>query len=87
MAKARAAPQTVVMAQTGARPKTWTRTRSPLEGACPQETRHGVFEVESNEDYAAVVGEVANAVLPTSVLTELLTEGDCTIWRRGKPLL
>lgn len=57
----------------------------PLEGACPQETRHGVFEVESNEDYAAVVGEVANAVLPTSVLTELLTEGDCTIWRRENP--
>ena len=57
----------------------------PLAGACPQERRQGRFEVESNEDYAAVVGTVADGVVPTDVLTEMLVAGDCTIWRRENP--
>lgn len=57
----------------------------PLAGACAQERRHGRFTVDSNEDYASVSGSVADGVVPTDVLTELLTEGDCTIWRRENP--
>jgi len=57
----------------------------PLAGECAQERRHGVFTVDSNEDYASVAGSVADGVVPTDVLTELLTEGDCTIWRRENP--
>jgi len=57
----------------------------PLRGACDQDVRLGVFTVDSNEDYASVAGSVADGVVPTDILTELLTEGDCTIWRRENP--
>ena len=57
----------------------------PLAGECDQAKRQGRFEVESNEDYAYVVGEVANGVVPSEVLTKVLEEGDCTIWRRENP--
>jgi hypothetical protein len=57
----------------------------PLAGTCAQESRYGRFTVDSNEDYASVAGAVADGVVPTDVLTELLTEGDCTIWRRENP--
>lgn len=64
-----------------------TTTDEPvsLDGACPQESRWGRFTVDSNEDYAAVSGQVADGVVPTAVLTNLVTAGDCTIWRRENP--
>lgn len=57
----------------------------PLNGTCPQELRFGRFEVESNEDYAHTFGEIADGVVPTNVLTEMLVDGECTIWRRENP--
>lgn len=57
----------------------------PLAGACDQAHRVGRFKVESNEDYAYAVGEVADGVLPTDVLTLAREDGDCTIWRRENP--
>ncbi|MEC7947614.1 MAG: hypothetical protein VX265_08600, partial [Myxococcota bacterium] len=56
-----------------------------LAGTCEQSSRFGRFTVDANEDYASVSGSVADGVVPTDVLTELLTEGDCTIWRRENP--
>lgn len=57
----------------------------PLRGTCPLPNRWGGFTVDRNDDYAAVSGQVADGVVPIAVLTELLTEGECTIWRRENP--
>lgn len=57
----------------------------PLKGSCPLDVRWGGFAVDSNPDYAAASGAVADGVVPIAVLTELLTEGECTIWRRENP--
>lgn len=57
----------------------------PLAGECSQDLRQGRFVVESTEAYATVDGVVLDGVVPTEVLTEMLTEGDCTIWRRENP--
>jgi hypothetical protein len=56
-----------------------------LDGACSDDVHYGAFLVDSNEDYAYVSGSAANAVVPISVLTNVLTTGDCTIWRRENP--
>ncbi|MCB9745100.1 MAG: hypothetical protein H6740_21100 [Alphaproteobacteria bacterium] len=64
---------------------TVTADNVELHGVCPQAQAQGRFTVDSNEDYAAVDGVVADGVVPAEVLTELLTEGECTIWRRENP--
>lgn len=57
----------------------------PLAGECDQAERQGRFEVESNEDYSYVVGEIADGMVPSEVLTKVLVDGDCTIWQRENP--
>jgi len=56
-----------------------------VDGGCAQEVRWGGFVVDASEDYAVVDGQVLEAVVPTAVLTEIITVGDCTIWRRENP--
>ena len=56
-----------------------------LEGTCPDETRYGRFTVESNPEYAAVSGSALDGVVPQTILTEVETEGECTMWRRENP--
>lgn len=54
----------------------------PLDGACADDVHYGNFNVESNEEYAYVTGSVADGVVPATVLTELESEGECTLWRK-----
>ncbi|MFN7142847.1 MAG: hypothetical protein ACK4YP_03660 [Myxococcota bacterium] len=57
----------------------------PLDGECADAAHWGAFSVASNEDYAYVTGAVSDGVVPASVLTNVLTSGDCVIWRRENP--
>lgn len=66
-------------------PSDVTAENVELHGVCPQDLRQGRFTVDSNEDYAAVDGVIADGVVPVDVLTELITAGECTIWRRENP--
>ena len=56
-----------------------------VDGGCSQEVRWGTFTVDASVDYAVVDGQVLDGVVPTDVLTEIITVGDCTIWRRENP--
>jgi len=56
-----------------------------VDGGCAQEVRWGGFSVDASEDYAVVDGKVLEGVVPTDVLTEVISAGDCTIWRRENP--
>lgn len=57
----------------------------PLGGACPAETRFGGFEISAAEGYSTVGGSVADGVVPTSVPTEVATDGECRLLRRENP--
>lgn len=57
----------------------------PLNGMCPLESRWGGFEVEANESYSVVDGEVANGVVPLTILEQTLSEGDCKLLKRNNP--
>lgn len=63
----------------------YTADDVPLDGACIDADHWGAFLVDSNEDYAYVTGSVSDGVVPASVLTNVLTSGGCTIWRRENP--
>jgi hypothetical protein len=56
-----------------------------LAGACPSATDLGGFTVDAYEDYTAVSGEVDDGVVPASVLTEAVTEGECALYTRENP--
>lgn len=65
--------------------ETDTSVEVVLDGECPQETKYGNFTVDSNVDYGYVAGSALNGVVPITVLTPTLTEGDCTIFKRENP--
>ncbi len=56
-----------------------------LEGSCTDDVRWGSFAVESLEDYGYAAGSVLDGVVPTAVLTRVLDDGECTIWKRENP--
>lgn len=56
-----------------------------LSGTCPMETDHGGFVVEAYTDYSIVDGRVRDGVIPNTVLTEELVDGDCRLLRRENP--
>jgi hypothetical protein len=55
------------------------------DGVCSLDTRSGRFVVDQTVDYSYADGKLADAVLPTDVLTEVLASGDCRILRRENP--
>lgn len=60
-------------------------TTVPLDGVCSDATHWGAFNIDSNADFSFVTGSVANGVVPSHILTNVLTDGECTIWRRENP--
>ena len=56
-----------------------------LGPSCDLDKKIGVFEVAQRELYAAVSGQVADGVVPTTILEELETNGDCVLWRQVNP--
>lgn len=54
----------------------------PLDGYCAYDDHYGNFTVESDGEHPYVTGSVSNGVVPATVLTELESEGDCTLWRK-----
>ncbi len=56
-----------------------------LAGTCPMDVDYGGFAVEAYDTYSLVSGSVLDGVVPTTVLTELLTEGGCSLLRRENP--
>ncbi len=56
-----------------------------LDDPCPMEKKIGVFEIAHRELYSAITGQVANGVIPLSVLQEAESEGSCQLMRRVNP--
>jgi hypothetical protein len=62
-----------------------------LGGACAGDEHVGWFELAQWEDadpsiaFSTVTGVVMDGVIPTTVLFEELSEGDCTLWRKVNP--
>ena len=57
----------------------------PLDGVCTFASRWGSFYVDETLDYAYVTGVVNDGVVPISILTNVTSDGECTIWRRENP--
>ncbi len=57
----------------------------PLAGECDLADDRGGVEVVEDGESTWIDGKVADAVVPTSVLEPLVTEGGCTLWRRNNP--
>lgn len=62
-----------------------TSTGPELAGACPLPSRLGGFTVVDDGEYGYISGEIANGVLPVSVLEIVTTIGDCTLYRKENP--
>ena len=66
-------------------------TLEDLDGVCSTEDHVGWFELAQWEDadptiaFSTVTGVVMDGVIPTTILFEEITEGDCTLWRRINP--
>lgn len=56
-----------------------------LGGTCELDVRWGAFKVEANPDYSAVDGQIADGVVPVTVLEEAAREGDCRLMKRNNP--
>ena len=56
-----------------------------LAGACPMATDLGGFLVYAEDEQSGVQGSVADGVVPTAVLEEIASEGDCQLMRRNNP--
>jgi len=56
-----------------------------LSGPCPLETKVGLFEIAHREMYSAITGQVADAVVPATVLQPEESEGSCRLMRRVNP--
>ena len=57
----------------------------PIAGSCPMETDQGGITFAAEADGSSIDGAVADGVVPTAVLEELITDGDCRVLRRGNP--
>jgi Cys-rich repeat protein len=56
-----------------------------LNGECSLAERVGLFSVVHEEGYSSVDGEINDAVVPTAVLEETMTEGACKLMQRENP--
>lgn len=56
-----------------------------FRGECASSEEIGFFFVQHEADYSVVNGEIADAVLPSKILTKVGSEGDCTLWQRKNP--
>ncbi|MCK6592025.1 MAG: hypothetical protein L6Q76_31115 [Polyangiaceae bacterium] len=56
-----------------------------FRGECASTDEIGVFIVQHEPDYSVVSGEVLSGVVPSKILFEVGTEGDCTLWQRKNP--
>lgn len=56
-----------------------------LAGGCDLGVRWGGFKVEANSDYSAIDGQIANGVVPVTVLEKAAEEGNCRLMKRNNP--
>lgn len=56
-----------------------------LGDPCPLDDKVGLFEIASRELYAAVTGQVATGVIPSTILFPEGTEAGCTLLRKINP--
>ena len=66
-------------------PPTGDPATVPLDGECAMADDHGGFVVEAYEDYSIVDGRIRDGVIPTTVLTLELEDGDCRVLRKENP--
>lgn len=56
-----------------------------LRGACPDGTRLGGFEAVLEQDYTSVRGKLLNAVVRTTILTEVASSSECKLVKAENP--
>ena len=56
-----------------------------LRGGCDLATKIGTFQVQHETDYSSVYGEVADGVVPVTVLENVLDDGTCRLLKRNNP--
>ncbi len=56
-----------------------------LEGTCSAVERYGGFVIQDHVEYTVVQGQVADAVVPSTVLDPIHSDGDCLLLRRSNP--
>jgi hypothetical protein len=56
-----------------------------LAGECPLETKFGEFRVHVLDAYSTISGEVADGVIPITVLEEVGSGDECALLRRNNP--
>ena len=56
-----------------------------LAGACPLADKVGTFDIAHRELYSAITGEVADGVIPLTVLQPAENEGGCQLYRKVNP--
>ncbi len=56
-----------------------------LEGSCSLTDRFGGFRIEEFADYTMLQGQIADGVVPASVLEPIYSENDCVLLRRNNP--
>jgi hypothetical protein len=56
-----------------------------LNGSCDLADKYGRFAVEETVDYTTVHGQVADGVVPVTVLRNIQEEGGCRLLRRENP--
>ena len=61
-----------------------TENNSP-RGPCPLDKALGGLEVSVVADFSSISGVFADGVVPASVPTKEIEEGDCVLWRRRNP--
>lgn len=56
-----------------------------FRGECASSEEIGYFIVQHELDYSVVSGEVLDGVVPSTILTQVGQEGDCSLWQRKNP--
>ena len=56
-----------------------------LDGLCPLEDRYGAFLVEAYDSYTILQGQIADGVVPVTILEEVYSEGGCALLKRNNP--
>ncbi len=56
-----------------------------LDGPCPLAERYGHFAIEDYAAYTVVQGQVADGVVPVSILEEVYSDDRCSLLKRNNP--
>lgn len=72
-------------AEPGPRPELPEAEDVQLDGTCAMQDRYGQFLIEAYDAYTVVQGQVADGVVPSSILEVIYQEAGCALMLRDNP--